>query len=232
MSSDDGKHQRGRGLTRRELFKGIGTGAVATGLATGAGGLVERVAEAAAGNGSPAVHGPGAVKMTLTVNGQARVVSVEPRATLLDLLRDTLDLTGAKPVCERGSCGACTVVVDGMAVDACLYLALDAWGRNVTTVEGLARGDKLAPIQQAFVEHDALQCGFCTPGMVMSCHALLARNPRPSLDDVKQAVAGNLCRCGTYPKVFAAALAVGRAPGASPAPAGPAPPAPPAPRKG
>jgi aerobic-type carbon monoxide dehydrogenase small subunit (CoxS/CutS family) len=203
LAGHDDEHRGG--ITRRQLFKGLGTGAVATGLLGG--GLLDEiagVAEAAAAG--PAVVGPGPVRITLTLNGQPKVVSVEPRTTLLELLRGDLDLTGAKPACERGACGACTVIVDGMAVDACLMLALDAWGRSVTTVEGLEHGGRLAPIQQAFVEHDALQCGFCTPGMVMSCHALLAKNPRPVEADVKHAVAGNLCRCGTYPKVVAATL--------------------------
>jgi xanthine dehydrogenase YagT iron-sulfur-binding subunit len=208
VSQDAGDGKPG-GITRRELFRGLGglgTGAVATTL-LGQHALVEKAAEAAPADPAGPALGPGPVRITLTLNGTARSLSVEPRTTLLELLRDQLDLTGAKPVCERGACGACTVVVDGMAVDACMMLALDAWGRSVTTVEGLARGGELSPLQQAFVDHDALQCGFCTPGMLMSCHALLARTPSPKPDEVKRAVAGNLCRCGTYPKVFDAVAA-------------------------
>ena len=192
------------GLTRRELFKGVGAGALVGAVATGA----ARSGEAARAGGGATVVGPGATSFELSVNGQARKVTAEPRATLLDVLRDHLELTGAKPVCDRGACGACTVHLDGKAICACMLLALDAVGREVTTVEGLAHGDALSPLQAAFVEHDALQCGFCTPGMLMSCAALLAENAKPTLGDVKHAVAGNLCRCGTYPKVFEATLAV------------------------
>ena len=192
-----------RGLTRRELFKGIGGGVLATGL-------LPHAAHADSAEVKGAVLGPGPVKLSFTVNGVARTVEVEPRVTLLEALRDRLDLTGAKPVCERGACGACTVLLDGAPINACMMLAVDVAGRAVRTVEGLAHGDELAPIQRAFVEYDALQCGFCTPGMVMSCAALLERNASPTLADVKHAVSGNLCRCGTYPKVFEATLSVAR----------------------
>jgi len=158
--------------------------------------------------------GPGAVEISLKVNGVDRRVSVEPRATVASVLRDQFHLTGTKIGCDRGACGACTVMVGEAAVASCLMFALDAVGSPILTIEGLAKGEQLAPIQAAFVAHDALQCGFCTPGMVMSCHALLQRNPHPSEDDVRKAVAGNTCRCGTYPKVFEAALAaVATAPG-------------------
>jgi aerobic-type carbon monoxide dehydrogenase small subunit (CoxS/CutS family) len=150
------------------------------------------------------VLGPDPVLLALKVNGMARTVSVEPRVTLLRALRNHLDLTGAKEVCDRGGCGACTVLVDGEPVCSCLMLAADAVGREVTTVEGLGTPEKLSPLQAAFVECDALQCGFCTPGFVVSGTALLRRNPSPSLDDVKAGLAGNLCRCGTYPRVFEA----------------------------
>src|SRR5439155_7142014 len=152
------------------------------------------------------------------VNGEERKISIEPRETLASVLRDRLGLTGTKIGCDRGACGACTVMLGDKPAPSCMTLALDAVGKRITTIEGLARGAQLAPIQAAFVAHDALQCGFCTPGMVMSCHALLQRNPKPNEEDVKQAVSGNLCRCGTYPKVFEAALA---ASGTAPAAAGP-----------
>jgi xanthine dehydrogenase YagT iron-sulfur-binding subunit len=131
-------------------------------------------------------------------------VRVGTGVTLLRLLRERLDLTGAKEVCDRGSCGACTVHLDGKAVNSCLLLAVDCEGRDVTTVEGLAKGDALHPVQQAFCEEDALQCGFCTPGMVMSCAALLKANPKPTLDETKAALSGNICRCGTYFNIFRA----------------------------
>ncbi len=155
---------------------------------------------------APKILGPGLADVTLTVNGKKQALKIEPRTTLAEALRDQLHLTGTKLVCDRGACSACTVHLDGTPVNACLTLALDVGARAVTTIEGLAKGNALTPLQKAFVAHDALQCGFCTPGMVMSCAALLQKNPKPTLDDVKTAVSGNLCRCGTYPKVFAAAL--------------------------
>jgi xanthine dehydrogenase YagT iron-sulfur-binding subunit len=138
------------------------------------------------------------------VNGAARSVSVEPRVTLLRALRNHLDLTGAKEVCDRGACGACTVLFDGEPVYSCLMLAADAEGHEITTVEGLGSPEKLSPLQAAFVECDALQCGFCTPGFVVAGTALLRRTPSPSLEQVKDGLAGNLCRCGTYGRVFEA----------------------------
>jgi aerobic-type carbon monoxide dehydrogenase small subunit (CoxS/CutS family) len=179
-------------FSRRTFLKSAGVGAAA-GLMTGS--------EVGA---APEVLGPDPVALTLKVNGAPRTVTVEPRVTLLRALRNHLDLTGAKEVCDRGGCGACTVLVDGEAVCSCLMLAADAVGREVTTVEGLGSPDKLSPLQAAFVECDALQCGFCTPGFVVAGTALLRRNPDPSLEEVKQALAGNLCRCGTYGRVFEA----------------------------
>jgi len=154
--------------------------------------------------------GPGRHPLTLTVNGEKRTVQVEPRDTLAHVLRDELQLTGTKIGCDRGACGACTVHLDGTPVVSCLTFALDARGRAVTTIEGLARGEALSQIQQAFVNADALQCGFCTPGMVMSCAAALSAGKDLDEPAIRQAVSGNLCRCGTYPKVFEAALAAAR----------------------
>ncbi|HUK65841.1 MAG TPA: (2Fe-2S)-binding protein [Anaeromyxobacteraceae bacterium] len=153
-------------------------------------------------------RGPGAVEITLRINGVRRRVEASPSATLAHVLRDELGLTGTKIGCDRGACSACTVWLDGTPVSACMTFALDVGDREVTTIEGLARGHALHPVQEAFVAQDALQCGFCTPGMVMSCAALLARNPHPSLDEVKAATSGNICRCGTYPKVFQAVLSL------------------------
>ena len=187
-------------LSRRGLIKGAG-------LAAGAAALLETAEAAAAAKGKSRRFGPGLVEISLEVNGEPRTLKVEPRTTLVHALRENLALTGTKIGCDRGACGACTVLVDGTPAPSCMTFALDVVGQKITTIEGLADGPKLAPVQAAFVAHDALQCGFCTPGMVMSCHALLQRNPRPSLDEVKQAVSGNLCRCGTYPKVFEAAMA-------------------------
>src|SRR5271155_1370399 len=150
--------------------------------------------------------GPDALPVKLHINGRDHLVTIEPRYTLAETLRDNLGRTGTKVVCDRGSCSACTVWIDETPTLACMTLAIDTVGRKVTTIEGLAQGDSMHPVQVAFVKHDAMQCGFCTPGMVMSCAALLERNSNPNLDDVKRAVSGNLCRCGTYPKVFAATL--------------------------
>ncbi len=153
-----------------------------------------------------AARGPSKTPITLIVNGEPREVLVEPRRTLLDALRKDLGLTGAKKACDEGTCGACTVLLDGRPIYACMALALECEGRAIETIEGLARNGKLHPIQQAFIEEDALQCGFCTPGQIMSVKALLDENPQPTLEDVKRALSGNLCRCGAYPKIFKAAL--------------------------
>ena len=204
---DDGASGPGapaKGLvTRRGFLAG-------TGLTAAAAAVAEGCKPSELPSGGAEVHGPGHEAISLQVNGKARRVSVEPRATLAEVLRVDLGLTGTKVVCNRGSCSACTVWIDGVPVCACTTFAFDAIGKEVTTIEGLARGNDLHPVQQAFIDHDAMQCGFCTPGMVMSCAALLARNPKPTLDDVRTATSGNLCRCGTYPKVFEATLAASR----------------------
>jgi xanthine dehydrogenase YagT iron-sulfur-binding subunit len=162
---------------------------------------------AAEGKSGPAVIGPQPTELTLRVNGMERAVTIPPQTTLAEVLRGPLDLTGTKIGCDRGACSACTVWLDGTPVASCMILAIDVGERSITTIEGLSDGDKLHPVQTAFIAHDAVQCGFCTPGLVMSCAALLARNPSPTLDDVKAATSGHLCRCGTYPHVFAATLA-------------------------
>jgi xanthine dehydrogenase YagT iron-sulfur-binding subunit len=157
------------------------------------------------------VFGPEAGELTLFVNGRSVRVTTDPASTLAEALRYSLGLTGTKIGCDRGACSACTVWLDGEVAASCMTLALDARGRQITTIEGLADGTKLHAVQQAFIEHDAMQCGFCTPGMVMSCAALVERNPECTLEDVKAAVSGHLCRCGTYPNVFEATLAAARA---------------------
>jgi len=191
-------------VSRRGFLKGAGLTAATTVLDTAS--ALARDAQDAVKSSSAV--GPDAHPIKLHVNGQEHTVTVEPRYTLAETLRDQLNLTGTKVVCDRGSCSACTVWVDGAPQLACMTLAMDAVGHKITTIEGLSHGDQLHPVQAAFIKHDALQCGFCTPGMVMSCAALLERNPHPTLADVKHAVSGNLCRCGTYPKVFAATLDV------------------------
>jgi aerobic carbon-monoxide dehydrogenase small subunit len=146
----------------------------------------------------------------LVVNGRSQELAVAPHALLLDVLRDQLDLKGAKRSCDTQVCGACTVLVDGLAVSACTYLAVEADGRSVLTVEGLADGDRLHPLQQAFVDHGAVQCGFCTSGMLLTARALLDEEPVPSRDSVLHHLRGNLCRCTGYRKIVEAILAAGR----------------------
>jgi len=150
--------------------------------------------------------GPEAINIQMKVNGLIRSLSVEPRTTLAAALRDHLELTGTKVVCDRGSCSACTVYLDGKPVNSCMMSVFDVGDKEVTTIEGIAQNGKLHPVQEAFIEHDASQCGYCTPGMVMSCVHLLDNNSNPTLEDVKNATRGNLCRCGTYPHVFKATL--------------------------
>jgi len=154
------------------------------------------------------VLGPGSVPILLSVNGRSESVIVDPATTLAEVLRLDLEMTGTKIGCDRGACSACSVWLDGEVVASCMTFALDARGKQITTIEGLANGEKLHPVQQAFVDHDALQCGFCTPGMVMSCAALADREKNFTLDDVKIAISGHLCRCGTYPNIFKAMLSV------------------------
>jgi xanthine dehydrogenase YagT iron-sulfur-binding subunit len=150
------------------------------------------------------------VPVQLRVNGSIYFLEVEPRYTLLDVLRTELHLTGTKKVCNMGECGACTVLIDGEAVYSCLILAVECEGHEVLTIESLSDGEHLDPIQQAFVEQDAFQCGFCTPGQIMSVRALLERNSNPTVEEIGKAVSGNLCRCGAYPRILAAAQAAAR----------------------
>lgn len=148
---------------------------------------------------SSAKSSPSALaQVTLTVNSRQHTILVEPRRTLLDALRHNLELTGTKKVCDMGNCGACTVVVDGQAMYSCLMLAIDCDGREITTIEGLANGQELHAFQEAFIEEDAFQCGFCTSGQIMSLHALLDQHDNPTDDQIERSVTGNLCRCGAY----------------------------------
>lgn len=180
------------GLSRRGFLKGIGVTTAATGIVT----AVKPLAEAAAiDNG---VKGPGELPVMLKVNGQNKRLNVEPRVTLLDVLRNRLDITGPKKVCDRATCGACTVLVDGKPVYSCTMLAVEAEGHDITTVEGLGTPDKLNAVQKAFIEHDAQQCGFCTPGFVTAATALVREHPNATIEQVRAGLGGNLCRCGTY----------------------------------
>jgi len=156
------------------------------------------------------VFGPGKVPITLLINGETYSANIEPRVTLLDVLRQEFDLTGAKPVCDNGTCGACTILLDGRPVYACMILAVDVQEKQITTIEGLTPGNKLNPIQQAFVDNDAQQCGFCTPGFVVATQALLDKNPNPSPEQIQKELGGNLCRCGTYMGIRAAVKQVAK----------------------
>jgi xanthine dehydrogenase YagT iron-sulfur-binding subunit len=178
------------GFSRRGFISGVGLGGA---LGTG---LLER--EAAAAPVPASVAGPGPVAITLTINGKPVNVTVEPRVTLLDAMRNYLDLTGAKRVCDRGTCGACTVILAGKTVYSCSVLAIDAQGKSIETIEGLAAGNNLHPVSAAFVNHDAQQCGYCTAGFVMAAKGFIDRHPNPTVEDVKHGLGGNLCRCGTY----------------------------------
>ena len=196
------------GITRRDFLKG--TGAAITSAAVPNAGL-GAAAKTARGGMNERATGWDPVAISINVNGLQRTVEIEPQATLAEVLRGPLNLTGTKIGCDRGACSACTVWVDRVPVASCMMLAADVGERKVVTIEGLAHGDKLQPVQAAFIEHDAVQCGFCTPGLVMSCAALVENNHNPSLEDVKAAISGHLCRCGTYPHVFAATLDAAKA---------------------
>lgn len=190
------------GVSRRDFLKGLGTTAI-TAAALSARGMAQELERANAENPS----GPGPVPVTLSINGERKTFSLEPRVTLLEALRDHAGLTGAKETCDRAACGACTVLLGDLPVYACSLLAIEAQGVEITTIEGLAKTGELTKLQQAFVDKDGLQCGYCTPGVVLSLTALLRRNPRPTEAEVRKACSGNLCRCGSYPRIFAAALA-------------------------
>ena len=193
-----------KGFSRRDFLRGASV-AVPTGLLVG-----EAVPAQADAHAAPVV-GPGKAPFSLRINGKAHKVELEPRVTLLDALRNHLDLTGAKKVCDRGTCGACTVMLDGAPVYACSLLAIEARGKAITTVEALSEGDQLHPVQAAFVSHDAQQCGFCTPGFVVACKAFLDKHPNPTREQVRQGLGGNLCRCGTYVGVEQAVLDAAKA---------------------
>ena len=200
MKDDDArKPETTSGVSRRDFMK-ISAVTAAVPLVLG-----PKVVEAA--GEEVAVHGPGKVPVTLNVNGKKLSAELEPRVTLLDALRDHFDLTGAKRVCDRGACGACTVLLDGKPVYACSVLAIDAQGEKITTIEALAEGDALTPVMQAFVEHDAQQCGFCTPGFIVATTIFLQKHPKPTADDIRRGLSGNYCRCGTYDGIRAVALA-------------------------
>jgi xanthine dehydrogenase YagT iron-sulfur-binding subunit len=198
MRDDDDKVGEKEGISRRNFLKVSGISLTVP--------LVLGPRVVRAGGADVKVFGPGKVPITLTINGKAMKAEVEPRVTLLEALRNDLDVTGAKRVCDRATCGACTVIVDGKPAYSCTVLAIEAQSKAITTVEGLMQGDKLHPVQQAFVDNDAQQCGFCTPGFVVACKAFLDKHPNPTPEQVEKGLGGNLCRCGTYMGVRAAVL--------------------------
>jgi xanthine dehydrogenase YagT iron-sulfur-binding subunit len=198
LKQEPEKHKRKSNFSRRGFLQGVGitSGALTTGI-------LETEAEAQT---SARVSGPGEVPITLQINGKPYKTSVEPRTTLLDTLRHRLDLTAAKRVCDRGTCGACTVIIDGKVMYSCTVLAIDAQGRQIQTLEGLSQNGKPHPVSRAFVANDAQQCGYCTPGFVMAAKGFLDKNPNPTYEEVQAGLGGNLCRCGTYVGVRKAVL--------------------------
>lgn len=185
-----------RRVSRRGFLTSVGTGALSVAAAN--------TATAEPTPTSEVLVAQEMSKITLRINGQAREVLVEPRWSLAHVLREVLGITGTKVGCDRGECGACTVLIDGVARYSCMTLAVEAEGTDITTVEGLMDGEEIGPVQQAFVEHDAYQCGYCTSGQIMTAEGLLRSNPNPSLQDIQRGMSGNLCRCGAYPHIFQA----------------------------
>lgn len=203
MSDEDRKlEDTPSGVSRRDFMK-ISSLAIATPMVVG-----PTVLNVEGEN--VAVYGPGKMPVTLTVNGQKMSAELEPRVTLLDALRDNFNLTGAKRVCDRGACGACTVLLDSKPVYACSILAIDAQAHQITTIEGLSHGETLTPVQQAFIDHDAQQCGFCTPGFVVATTAFLEKHPQPTAEQVRNGLSGNICRCGTYAGIHQVLHAAGK----------------------
>ncbi|HEY2496787.1 MAG TPA: (2Fe-2S)-binding protein [Candidatus Angelobacter sp.] len=200
------KSSSSSGVSRRDFLKISGVSAAVP--------LISHVGALAMAEGEPAIHGPGKVPVSLNVNGKKLSAQLEPRVTLLDALRDQFELTGAKRVCDRGTCGACTVLMDGKAVYSCSVLAIDAQSAQITTVEGLGEPGHLHPIQQAFIDNDAQQCGFCTPGFVVATKAFLDQHPNPTPEQIKHGLGGNFCRCGTYAGMRLAVMQAAKTKGA------------------
>jgi xanthine dehydrogenase YagT iron-sulfur-binding subunit len=193
---DETKTGFGRGVTRRKFLKTMGSGAA-----------IAAASDALTGRGSAeaeVIKPEVIVKVNLFINGLRRSLVVEPRWSLLYVLRAKLGLTGTKVGCERGECGACTVLIDDVPRYACLTLAVEAQETQIVTLEGLMHGERLGAVQQAFLEQDAFQCGYCTPGQIMSTEGLLRRNPTPNPDEIRRAMSGNLCRCGAYAHIYKA----------------------------
>jgi xanthine dehydrogenase YagT iron-sulfur-binding subunit len=196
MNDAKGHNKNGPGLSRREFLKGSGAAAAATALATAP--VTALAGEAAAEGGKTVGMGPGPVTVQLTVNGKKMSQALEPRVTLLDALRNYLDVTGCKRVCDRGTCGACTVMLDGKPIYSCTQFAIDAQDHDIKTAEALVADGRLDAVPAAFARYDAQQCGFCTPGFVVAMRAAFDKNPRATPAEIEEALSGNICRCGTY----------------------------------
>ncbi len=204
MSDKEKEKKKGTNISRRSFLKGVGTGTVAATVAPAT--ILVGDPETAEAQADEAIS---KAEIQLNINDKVVQIEVEARTTLLSVLRDGIDtdgdyvdLTGAKLICDKGECGGCTVLVDGKPVYACMMLAMDAQGKQIITVEGIANGDELHPVQDAFIQHDALMCGFCTPGFIVSSVALLNENKKPTIEEIKEGLSGNTCRCGTYPFIF------------------------------
>jgi xanthine dehydrogenase YagT iron-sulfur-binding subunit len=195
-----GKVKNGKSFTRRDFLKGFGSGTLGVAIAPKL--LAQKAESIQTEEGKVALFST--KQITLTVNGKEFTLVVEPQETLLDVLRERLNLTGAKKICDRGECGGCTVLLDGDPIYSCMYLAFRADGAKISTIEGMAQGDELHPLQQAFIDNDAYQCGFCTPGFILASESLLKKNPHPEMEEIKKGLSGNICRCGNFAKIYRA----------------------------
>ena len=205
------QNKKGKAYTRRDFLKGFGSGAIGAAVVPKI--LAQESASIETKKGKIPVYSK--KQVTFTVNGERYTLVVEPRETLLDILRERLNLTGTKKICNQGECGGCTVLLDGKPVYSCLYLAIRADGKSVQTIEGLAEGKNLHPIQEAFIDEDGYQCGFCTPGFMMASAGFLATTKNPNLEEIKSALSGNICRCGNYGNIYKAVSAAAKKMGRS-----------------
>lgn len=204
-------NQKGKAFTRRDFLKGFGGGAIGAAVVPKI--LGQETTTISTGNGKIPIYTK--KQVSLTVNGEKYTLVVQPQETLLDLLRERLNLTGTKKICNQGECGGCTVLLDGEPVYSCLNLAIRADGKSIQTIEGLADGKELHSVQQAFIDEDAYQCGFCTPGFIMATAAFLKTNSNPDLDEIKTSFSGNICRCGNYQNIYKAVSAAAKKMGRS-----------------
>ena len=206
MHENEKKKTQGREVSRRAFIKGMGGGALGAAVSTQL--LAKGVSSVQTSAGTVPLFAK--KEIALNINGRSHSLVVTASETLLEVLRDRLSLTGSKKICDRGECGGCTVLLEGEPVYACMYLAVRADGKNITTIEGLAIQDRLHPVQKSFIDEDAYQCGFCTPGFIMSSVAFLSKNQNPTPAEIKEALSGNLCRCGNYAHIYKAVQAAAK----------------------